>query len=512
MNLTVHDAFEIRSNNTWINRSKSTPAPHSLFGDFWREGEMAVLFAHHGLGKTTLAMQIAESVARGKKSARESTRMNANEEETNSPPIRADSRYSRAKFSENPFPTTAPPQTVLYLDLEMTAKQIELRYSRDADDGQLLKSHHRFSERLKRVEVRPDLLAGRGERPVDEILYDLIEPLIRETGARVLIVDNIGCLRRSAYSTRECVRFMKDLHRLKCLHNLSVLVIAASQKSRTPRLLSIADLQSLKAIADHADTIFAIGQSSYDANERYVKHIRTRNAEIVHSEEHVPVFRLKKIARNFLGFEFQRFTEEQNLLRNPPRQADRESMQKILELTKQGLPIRTIAEQLEMSKSTVHRLRTEAQLWQRSAPTEPTTEQPDAPDDTVSIYNDPSPEAAILRRETYLRSRKSVGPYEPVESAGSIESIESPESPESIESIPSIGSFSSPDSPDTTESTDPPDPIFSLPRDIDEYGREIYIEKPGILGRHYLWYYFDKNGVKTRNERRGYGIFITKHP
>ena len=47
MNLTIHDAFEIRSNNTWINRSKSTPAPHALFGEFWRQGELAVLFAHH---------------------------------------------------------------------------------------------------------------------------------------------------------------------------------------------------------------------------------------------------------------------------------------------------------------------------------------------------------------------------------------------------------------------------------------------------------------------------------
>jgi hypothetical protein len=94
MNLTVHDAFEIRSNNSWINRSKSTPAPHSLFGEFWREGELAVLFAHHGLGKSTLAMQIAESIAVGnKKRARESTRINANKKNSISPPIRAHSRY-----------------------------------------------------------------------------------------------------------------------------------------------------------------------------------------------------------------------------------------------------------------------------------------------------------------------------------------------------------------------------------------------------------------------------------
>jgi hypothetical protein len=332
--------------------------------------------------------------------------------------------------------------------------------------------------------------------------------LIRETGARVLIVDNIACLRRSAYSTRECVRFMKDLHRLKCLHNLSVLVIAASQKTRTRRPLAIADMQSLKSIAEHADTVFAIGQSSYDPGERYVKHIRTRNAEIVHSEEHVPVFRLKKIARNFLGFDFQRFAEEQTLLRTPPREADRETMQKILELTEQGLPIRTIAEQLEMSKSTIHRLRTEAQHWQQTAPPEP-RQQPDEPDTSDSIYGFDDQETIRLRREFYLRQRGSTETNNSVESDDSFSSIQSFGS---IISPDPLGTTIPPDPSDSIDSTDPTDPIFSLPREIDGFGREIYIEQPGPHGRHYVWYFFDKHGIKTRAERRGYGIFVTKHP
>jgi len=37
-----------------------------LFGEFWLEGELAILFADTGKGKSLLAVQIAESIARGR--------------------------------------------------------------------------------------------------------------------------------------------------------------------------------------------------------------------------------------------------------------------------------------------------------------------------------------------------------------------------------------------------------------------------------------------------------------
>ncbi|HTH36388.1 MAG TPA: AAA family ATPase, partial [Pyrinomonadaceae bacterium] len=37
-----------------------------LFGPLWRVGEVALLFGPRGVGKSTLAVQIAESIARGR--------------------------------------------------------------------------------------------------------------------------------------------------------------------------------------------------------------------------------------------------------------------------------------------------------------------------------------------------------------------------------------------------------------------------------------------------------------
>ena len=39
--------------------------PRPLFGEFWREGELALLFGAAGTGKSLLAVQLAESLARG---------------------------------------------------------------------------------------------------------------------------------------------------------------------------------------------------------------------------------------------------------------------------------------------------------------------------------------------------------------------------------------------------------------------------------------------------------------
>src|SRR5687767_15058592 len=44
-------------------RTSGPRAP--LFGAFWAEGEMAVLFGPPGAGKSVLAVQVAEALARG---------------------------------------------------------------------------------------------------------------------------------------------------------------------------------------------------------------------------------------------------------------------------------------------------------------------------------------------------------------------------------------------------------------------------------------------------------------
>lgn len=337
--LDVDEYVEIRPMNEWMREASGQPVPKQLFDDLWREGELAVLFGDTGKGKSALAVQIGESIARG-----------------------------RAIY---PFGLTAKPKDVLLLDFEMSEKQIEMRYSADHEPskGDVLKKKYGFSKRFHRLVVKPEVLYRNDGRPIEEVLRELLQPLIVKTRASVLIIDNITHMKRTADSHRETVPLMKELLRLKRRFGLSILVIAHTRKRDARRAISINDLQSAGMLANSVDNIFAIGQSRGDSAERYIKHLKPRNAEALYDGAHVPVFRLGKIGGNFLGFEFARFSSERSLLAEPKDGANWPLIEQIKQMHDDGSSIRAIAEKLGMSKTGVHR---HLQMWH---PTEEAAEE-----------------------------------------------------------------------------------------------------------------------------------------
>ena len=87
--------------NEGLERSYLQPDPRKLFGQFWWENELVICFASTNVGKTLLAMQIAESLATG---------------------------TQVFDHKENPCLNEAKEMKVLYIDAELTYKQIENRY------------------------------------------------------------------------------------------------------------------------------------------------------------------------------------------------------------------------------------------------------------------------------------------------------------------------------------------------------------------------------------------------
>jgi len=57
--------FTVKTGNRWIEQAKTRPIPKMLFGEFWYEGEICILFADTNLGKSILAVQIGNSISRG---------------------------------------------------------------------------------------------------------------------------------------------------------------------------------------------------------------------------------------------------------------------------------------------------------------------------------------------------------------------------------------------------------------------------------------------------------------
>ena len=110
--------FKVMRANEWIEISKNKPIPKMLFSEFWFEGELCIMFADTNVGKSILAVQIADSISKGI-------------------PIQG-------------FNLECVNQPVLYFDFELSEKQFENRYSID------YANHYAFDDNLVRVEIDPE--------------------------------------------------------------------------------------------------------------------------------------------------------------------------------------------------------------------------------------------------------------------------------------------------------------------------------------------------------------------
>ncbi len=371
--------FTIKRANDWLKSSSKTVTPGKLFGDFWLEGELAIMFADTGKGKSLLAVQIAESIAAGS-------------------PI-------------EPFNKIAEPQKVVYLDFELTEKQFEMRYGREIDADDVTGDHYEFSDNFTRVEI--DLTAKiPGEyASYDDYLHTRIEQLMIQTKAKVLIVDNLTYLKRSNESTREALPLMNTLNRLKKQLGLSILVLAHSPKRETFRGISVNDLQGSKVLSNFADNIFAIGQNRIIASARYIKHIKPRCTELIYDSTHVPVYTIEKMGA-FLGFRFNGFSSEADNLVEQRVENERRQINRIKRLHDEGYTVREIGDMLSMAKSSVHRRLT---IWEPLL--DPHRRPP--PQKLPSLENEGSPGFAgreVVRSEKFPVSLEIKAELQPVES------------------------------------------------------------------------------------------------
>ena len=139
--------------------------------------------------------------------------------------------------------------------------------------------------------------------------------------------------------------------------------MAHTPKRSNHRPITVNDLQGSKVLSNFADNIFAIGDSRQDAAGRYIKQIKPRSTEMIYDATHVPSFKIARFGGNFLGFEYQSFEPESELLVDGLDRAEWELIEQIKKMSDSGRSVRAIAEELEMSKSAVHR---KLHMWKPS--------------------------------------------------------------------------------------------------------------------------------------------------
>ncbi len=308
--------FTLFTGNRWMEVGEREPKPKMLFGEFWHEGELCILFADTNAGKSVLAVQIADSITRQQRIGS--------------------------------FPRPAAKAVALYVDFELMAKQFHIRYSDAAGS-------YEFSDNFYRAQFNMASEMPGEAKTYDQYIMAAITDRIRQVKATILIIDNITCMRNGTENSRVALKLLKDLKDLKNDYHLSVLVLAHTPKRNPAQRLTPDDLHGSKLLINFADSAFAIGKSNTQPGVNYLKQIKQRNTAEKYGADNVCLGRITKPG-NFLQFEFKGNSRERDHLYRPVRLEREQLVQRVAELAKQGFSRRRISRELRVPLTTVNRL------------------------------------------------------------------------------------------------------------------------------------------------------------
>ena len=294
--------LSIKSANRTLTEASMTANPKQLYGEFWFEHEIGCLFADSNVGKSILAIQIAEDIAK-------------------------------------------TGETVLYFDFELSEKQFQLRFT--DEQGNL----HHFPSTLYRVQPDMNLIASIDE-PFEDALMRNIENAAVETKARILIIDNISILCMQMEKGEDSAALVQRLRTLKNKYGFSILIIAHTPKRNMSMPITQNDLAGSKKLFNFIDSCFAIGLSAQGGNMRYVKQVKVRNCEMRYGGDNVMVCHIEKVG-TMVQFINMGTAPEHDHLRMVNRE---EQVQEARLLSASGLSLRDIASRMGISKSTVDRM------------------------------------------------------------------------------------------------------------------------------------------------------------
>lgn len=290
----------IKSANQTVVDAARRPDPRELYHELLYEGEVCCLFADSNLGKSIFAVQMADEIARS--------------------------------------------QNVLYVDCELSDKQFQLRYL-DSESN----TKHLFPEGLYRAEVNPYAIGADG---YEEAIIQDIETAAQRLDCKIIMIDNLTYLCNSADKGVDAGVFMMKLMALKKKRNLSLLLIAHTPKRDLSSPITQNHLAGSKKLYNFFDSVFAIGMSAKDSSLRYVKQVKVRAGAFRYDAHNVLVYEVDKV-NGFLKFNFREFATEEEHLRHRQTIEVNETEMRILQLSKEGLSLRKIADETGVSKSTV---------------------------------------------------------------------------------------------------------------------------------------------------------------
>lgn len=298
--------FEVRTANQVLSDAASQPDPIELFKTLIIEGEIHILFADTGIGKSTLSVQIGIAIAQS--------------------------------FDRD----------ILYLDLELSDKQFEKRYRNN--EG----IHFTFPERFHRAAYAP-LHHAFANSDYDELFISSLLVSIQRTGATVVIIDNMTrVVAGDTDSAKNAIPIMTSLLKLKAEKKITFIILEHNKKVDNWRPICLNDLQGSKMKSNFADAVFTIGRDANDKNIRYIKQLKVRSAELEYDSDNILICELTK-EKGFLGFKEIGYGNELDLLRTDSPEGKNDKVEKAIQLKVEGLSNVAIARELNVSEGAIRK-------------------------------------------------------------------------------------------------------------------------------------------------------------
>ncbi|MCO5950741.1 AAA family ATPase [Mucilaginibacter flavidus] len=315
--------FIIKPGETWLQTGADTPQAEMLFGSFWFQDELCILFADTNAGKSILAVQIGNAISRGQ--------------------------------AVGPFQMNGPAETVLYFDFELSTTQFRKRYVGDGTGNA-----GAFNPKFLRAVLNLSSNKARKFNSYGEYITNEIENALISTKAKVLIIDNLTCLRFGTHFASGALNLVQYLQSIKETYQLSILVLAHTPKRNLARPITRNDLLGSKMLINFCDSAFAIGESQLPPPAegcgplRYLKQIKQRSTHEEFGAANVCMCSIVKLD-GFLQFQFNGTAYEAEHLARQHEQYRKISDTCIAGLHQQGLSVRQVAEKLGIASTTVFR-------------------------------------------------------------------------------------------------------------------------------------------------------------
>jgi replicative DNA helicase len=271
--------FEIRTASEVMEEAKNEPDLVCVAGEVLKQGEISILFAEPGAGKSIFGVQIADAVSKGE------------------------------GLFDGLLRNEIGAAKVLYIDQELTKPQFRDRYS-DRASGK----EYPFNANFIRAAINNDFIDF-PDTEVDRYIMQQIENAIIMYEPSVIILDNITALSSESNADDNVAkRIMQNLRRILLKYKLSILVLAHTNKRYNKmQMLDMENMRGSFLISAFASTIFGIGIDANDDNLLYIKQLKGRSGKVYNSENVIKCHRIKKDS-TFLCLEYLGLSNEKDHL------------------------------------------------------------------------------------------------------------------------------------------------------------------------------------------------------